>query len=69
MKELTVNQVQFYGEGLVRWMQTGEMSLEDITSGGKVYKLIAVLCDSPLESLSIRISTACLLMPYVNFST
>ncbi len=49
MKELTFNQVQFYGEGLMRWMQTGEMSLEDMTSGGKVYKLIAVLCDSPFR--------------------
>ena len=49
MKELTVNQVQFYGEGLMRWMQTGEMSLEDITSGGKVYKLLDFLYGSPLR--------------------
>ncbi|WP_289198217.1 hypothetical protein [Bacteroides acidifaciens] len=49
MKELTVNQVQFYGEGLMRWMQTGEMSLDDITSGGKVYKLLVFLYDSPLR--------------------
>ena len=49
MEELTVSQVQFYGEGLLRWIQTGEMSLEDMTSGGKVYKLLVFLYGSPLR--------------------
>lgn len=49
MEELTVSQVQFYGEGLLRWMQSGEMSLEDMTSGGKVYKLLVFLYGSPLR--------------------
>ncbi len=49
MEELTVSQVQFYGEGLLRWMQSGEMSLEDMTSGGKVYKLLVFLYGSPLK--------------------
>ena len=49
MDKLTVSQVQFYGEGLMRWMQSGEMSLEDMTSGGKVYKLLVFLYGSPLR--------------------
>ena len=49
MEELTVSQVQFYGEGLLRWMQSGEMSLEDMTSGGKVYKLLVFLYGSSLR--------------------
>lgn len=49
MKELTVSQLQFYGEGLMRWMQTGETSLKDMTSGGKVYNLMVFLCDSPFR--------------------
>ena len=49
MEELTFNQVQFYGKDLMRWMQTGEMSLKDMTSWGKVYKLLAFLYDSPLR--------------------
>lgn len=49
MEELTFSQVQFYGKGLMRWIQTGEMSLDDMTSGGKVYKLLVFLYDSPLR--------------------
>ena len=33
----------------MRWMQTGEMSLDDMTSGGKVYKLLVFLYGSPLR--------------------
>ena len=49
MEELTVSQVQFYGEGLLRWMQSGEMSLEDMTSGGKSLQAVSPSLWQPIK--------------------
>ena len=47
MEELTVSQVQFYGEGLLRWMQSGEVSMDDMLEGKKAYRLLACLMGDP----------------------
>ncbi len=50
MKELTICQVQLYGDGLLRWMQSGEMEMADLASGGKAHRLLTVLFESPLSA-------------------
>ena len=41
MKKLILEQVQAYGEGLMRWVESGEISMGDILEGKKfiVYSL------------------------------
>lgn len=43
MEELTVSQVQFYGVGLMRWVESGEISMGDLLEGKKAYRLLACL--------------------------
>lgn len=43
MKELTIGQVQLYSDGLLRWMQSGEIEMADLVSGGKAHRLLIVL--------------------------
>lgn len=47
MKKLTLDQVLAYGEGLMRWMESGEISLNDIVEGQKADRLIACLLEDP----------------------
>lgn len=42
MEELTVSQVQFYGEGLMRWGESGEISMGDLLEDKKAYRLLAL---------------------------
>lgn len=50
MKELTIGQVQLYSDGLLRWMQSGEIEMADLASGGKAHRLLIVLYESPLNA-------------------
>lgn len=43
MEELTVSQVQFYGVGLMRWVESGEISMGDMLEGKKAYRVLACL--------------------------
>lgn len=43
MKKLTLEQVQAYGEGLMRWMESGEISMGDMLEGKKAYRLLVCL--------------------------
>lgn len=49
MKNLTLAQVQFYGDGIFRWMQSEGIGLTDLRLEGKVYKLLTLLYESPLK--------------------
>lgn len=52
MDELTVSQVQFYGVGLMRWVESGEISMGDLLKGKKAYRLLACLVgDSHREDI------------------
>lgn len=52
MEELTVSQVQFYGEGLMRWVESGEISWGDMLEGKKAFSLLACLVgDSRREDI------------------
>lgn len=43
MKKLTLEQVQAYGEGLMRWVESGEISMGDMIEGKKAYRLLVCL--------------------------
>lgn len=43
MMKLTLEQVQAYGEGLMRWIESGEISMGDMLEGKKAYRLLACL--------------------------
>jgi len=47
MKILTLEQVQAYGEGLMRWVESGEISLGDMLEGKKAYRLLVCLMGDP----------------------
>ena len=47
MMKLTLVQVQAYGVGLMRWMESGEISLGDMLEGKKAYRLLACLLGDP----------------------
>lgn len=47
MEELTVSQVQFYGVGLMRWVESGEISMGDLLKDKKAYRLLACLVKDP----------------------
>lgn len=52
MEELTVSQVQFYGVGLMRWVESGEISMGDLLESKKAYRLLACLVgDSRREDI------------------
>lgn len=43
MMKLTFEQVQAYGEGLMRWIESGEISMGDMLEGNKAYRLLVCL--------------------------
>lgn len=43
MKKLTLEQIQAYGEGLMRWVESGEISMGDMIEGKKAYRLLVCL--------------------------
>lgn len=43
MLKLTLEQVQAYGEGLMRWIESGEISIGDMLEGKKAYCLLVCL--------------------------
>lgn len=47
MKKLTLKQVQAYGEGLMRWMESGEISMGDMCEGKKAYNVLSCLIANP----------------------
>lgn len=47
MEELTVSQVQFYGVGLMRWVESGEISMGDLLEDKKAYRLLVYLVKDP----------------------
>jgi hypothetical protein len=47
MKKLTLEQVQAYGEGLMRWVESGEISMGDMLEGKKAYRLLTCLLVEP----------------------
>ena len=47
MMKLTLVQVQAYGEGLMRWVESGEISMGDILEGKKVYRLLTCFLRDP----------------------
>lgn len=47
MKKLTLEQVQAYGKGLMRWMESGEISMSDMLEGKKAYRLLTCLVGDP----------------------
>lgn len=47
MEELMVRQVQFYGVGLMRWVESGEISMGDMLDGKKAHRLLACLVKDP----------------------
>lgn len=38
--KLTLEQVQAYGKGLIRWIESGEISMGDMLEGKKAYRLL-----------------------------
>lgn len=52
MKKLTLEQVQAYDNGLMRWVESGEISMGDLLEGKKAYRLLACLVgDSRREDI------------------
>ncbi len=47
MMKLTLEQVQTNGEGLMRWVESGEISLGDMLEGKKAYRLLVCLMGDP----------------------
>jgi hypothetical protein len=47
MMKLTLKQVQAYGEGLMRWMESGEISMGDMREGKKAYNVLSCLIANP----------------------
>lgn len=45
--KLTLEQVQVYGEGFIRWMESGEISMGDMLEGKKAYRLLTCLLRDP----------------------
>ena len=43
MMKLTLEQVQAYGKGLMRWIESGEISMGDMLEGKKAYRLLVGL--------------------------
>lgn len=41
--KLTLEQVQAYGEGLMHWIESSEISMGDILEGKKAYRLLVCL--------------------------
>ena len=41
--KLTLEQVQAYGKGLIRWIESGEISMGDMLEGKKAYRLLVCL--------------------------
>lgn len=48
MMKLTLEQVQAYGEGLMRWVESGEVTMDDMLEGRKVYRLLVCLIENSL---------------------
>ena len=51
MIKLTLEQVQAYGEGLMRWVGPGEISMGDMLEGKKAYRLLACLVGDPRKEV------------------
>lgn len=51
MIKLTLEQVQAYGEGLMRWVESGEISMGDMLEGKKAYRLLACLVGDPRKEV------------------
>lgn len=51
MKKLTLEQVQAYGVGLMRWVESGEISMGDMLEGKKAYRLLACLVGDPRKEV------------------
>ena len=47
-KKLTVKEAQEFGPGLLRWIESGEISLSDMLEGGVANSLVTTLLHSPL---------------------
>ncbi len=43
MMKLTLEQVQAYGKGLMRWIKSSEISMGDMLEGKKAYRLLVCL--------------------------
>lgn len=47
MSKLTLEQIQAYGEGLMRWVESGEISMGDMIEGKNAYRLLVCLMGDP----------------------
>lgn len=47
MKKLTLEQIQAYGKGLMRWVESGEISMGNMLEGKKAYRLLVCLMGDP----------------------
>lgn len=47
MRKLTLEQAQGYGEGLMRWIESGEVTMDDMLEGREVHRLLACLIENP----------------------
>lgn len=47
MRKLTLEQAQGYGEGLMRWIESGEVTMDDMLEGREVHRLLAYLIENP----------------------
>lgn len=47
MRKLTLEQTQSFGEGLMRWIESGEVTMDDMLEGKKTYRLLACLIENP----------------------
>lgn len=47
MMKVTLEQAQAYGEGLMRWIEFGEVTMDDMLEGRKVYRLLVCLMENP----------------------
>lgn len=47
--KLTVKEAREFGTGLLRWIESGEITLSDILEGGDAYSLVTTLCHSHLK--------------------
>ena len=46
---LTLEQAQAFGKGIMRWIDSGEITLKDLCEGGKTYNLLVHIHESPLK--------------------
>lgn len=47
MRKLTLEQTQGFGKGLMRWIESGVVTMDDMLEGRKIYRLLACLIENP----------------------